>query len=82
MRASELKKKYATIWARVETQVIDDSAYFIGAIEDFDYVRNRVAMVAHNAAFVACAEHHKAITARKRKRNEKETRRRKTKNKD
>jgi len=53
MRATELKKKYPQIWKAVESQVCDDQ------------FERDIQVIAHNAAFVACSEHHKALKALK-----------------
>lgn len=59
MRAAELKKKYPEMWEAVSDSVIKDfrSAKLAGTI-------------AHNAAFVACEEHHRMMKVKKMKEGE------------
>jgi len=52
MQAKTLKSKYPELWGAVETQVKED----INCKSDFT-------TIAHNAAFVACSEHHKSMKA-------------------
>ncbi|RPJ20594.1 MAG: hypothetical protein EHM35_19275 [Planctomycetaceae bacterium] len=58
MRATTLKKKYPEMWRAVEDQVVRD-------LSDMPIAASIRERTAHNAAFVACSEHHKAMKEHK-----------------
>jgi hypothetical protein len=66
MKDTDLKKKYPGIWESVESNVMDDlRRYFCDSPKPGDVVDHPGQIIAHNAAFIACHEHHKAIRLRK-----------------
>jgi hypothetical protein len=58
MRVYDLQKKYPELWERVESVMLDDIAHINKSKSASipDVVAKRIA---HNAAFMACSEHHK-----------------------
>lgn len=65
MRATKLKEKYPEIWDNVyDSMIVDLCDCMAGAdIQQFKEGNkdSRIVRLAHNAAFLACYEHHKTL---------------------